>query len=1074
MEQINNLNRVMDAETILSNGAKPKSHTSRRNLKILALVVLVATGMMAIKSCKKDDEKNVPQPVIDLISSVDVFEVIPRQDRTTEVVPGSERSYLEESDDDPRLRRSSVPCMAFNTVWNCSTVRVSAVENPSEFAMVNPSANVLWPGNLVQGATLASGNPSPIPVAKRQPGNISLAIVSSAGEPGNPMYRTVDKMQHSYVNQAMNDILRGFSGKGPARFSFDYMFVEHEKDLDFAFNGTFKGYGASANTSLRINDSRKFTYMLVRLHQSYFTMTYDDPAGLDGVFTPDITENDLRAYTGNGNPICYISSVTYGRVFYLLYESTAEKSDLEFALNAAYKGYGVEAEAEIQLEINETLQQTSVEVFVLGGNSEGAITATMARNLNAIAEYVDRDANFSAESPGEIISYTVRYLKNAHIVRMNNTLSYEIEQCVPDVTPNECPELPHLTTIVPRNVTARTATVGGDITFAGVPPYTERGVVYSAVQQFPTLENGTGVPFAGVGVQGPFSLIINLSPSTTYYVRAYAKNSVGVEYGDPETFTTLEEVLSRPVLGLVGEITPLNESARVCGIITDAGIPAIISDRGMAVSINNDPDNARRVPYTGTVTGEFCVNITGLTPGTSYYVWAYAVNENGPGYSDVKNFTTSVTPPAVTTLAAESVTARSAILRGDITSLGEPHYFARGVVYSTSSMPRINPENDLANGIDVPVAGSGLGIFRTATPVTGLDPDHTYYVRAYAINREGHPVYGNPLPFTTLVDGVSYIDANGTTKIHPFSNNPTELSGSLPNEYTLNSGWYYLTGNVNADSRITVNGTVHLILTDGYNFNANRGINVTGSNHLYIYAQSTDATMGRLTAEAIDGHAGIGGNADQVGGNVTINGGTIVAKGSQAGNGSGGSAGGGGGAGIGGGRGNRGGTIIIYGGSITAEGGNGGNGGPSAVAGGTGKGGGGAGSGIGGGGGNGGGHNSGGAAGGDGDSFTKNGGTITATGGSRGTSGGMTGGWGHGGGGGGGGAGAGIGGGGGGGGGGQEGGSILGSNSGGSDGNSTAEIGNGGNGGNGGHGSGGANVYPSGGNGGSRGEVHGL
>jgi len=77
--------------------------------------------------------------------------------------------------------------------------------------MFNPLASVLWPGNLVQGASIASGVPTSIPVTKRQPGNISLAIVTP-GSDGALMHRTVDKMQFSNVNQAMNDILSGFTG----------------------------------------------------------------------------------------------------------------------------------------------------------------------------------------------------------------------------------------------------------------------------------------------------------------------------------------------------------------------------------------------------------------------------------------------------------------------------------------------------------------------------------------------------------------------------------------------------------------------------------------------------------------------------------------------------------------------------------------------------------------------------------------------------------------------------------------------------------------------------------------------
>ena len=52
---------------------------------------------------------------------------------------------------------------------------------------------------------------------------------------------------------------------------------------------------------------------------------------------------------------------------------------------------------------------------------------------------------------------------------------------------------------------------------------------------------GSNVVNVGTGV-GSFSCTLtNLQPSTTYYVRAYACNSVGVSYGSQATFTTLTE-----------------------------------------------------------------------------------------------------------------------------------------------------------------------------------------------------------------------------------------------------------------------------------------------------------------------------------------------------------------------------------------------------------------------------------------------------------------------------------------------------------------------------------------------------
>jgi uncharacterized protein (TIGR02145 family) len=101
-------------------------------------------------------------------------------------------------------------------------------------------------------------------------------------------------------------------------------------------------------------------------------------------------------------------------------------------------------------------------------------------------------------------------------------------RCLKDV-------IPSVTTTTVSNVTATSATTGGDVTQDGGAAVTARGVAYGTLSS-PTISglitnDGTGT--------GTFtSNLTGLSPSTTYYVRAYATNSVGTAYGNEVSFTT--------------------------------------------------------------------------------------------------------------------------------------------------------------------------------------------------------------------------------------------------------------------------------------------------------------------------------------------------------------------------------------------------------------------------------------------------------------------------------------------------------------------------------------------------------
>lgn len=150
-------------------------------------------------------------------------------------------------------------------------------------------------------------------------------------------------------------------------------------------------------------------------------------------------------------------------------------------------------------------------------------------------------------------------------------------------------------------------------------------------------------------------------------------------------------------------------------------------------------------------------------------------------------------------------------------------------------------------------------------------------------------------------ENVSYYDPTEAVGQQMKTANATALT----NQGNLNSGWYYVSGNVTNNNRININGTVIIILTDSCRFTAYKGFRVTDGNTLKIYAQSANKNRGSLTAnhENKKNHASIGGNEGtgrtggvtgdkgEDAGNVTIYGGNITVNG-NIGGGKGGSGGG--------------------------------------------------------------------------------------------------------------------------------------------------------------------------------------
>ena len=94
--------------------------------------------------------------------------------------------------------------------------------------------------------------------------------------------------------------------------------------------------------------------------------------------------------------------------------------------------------------------------------------------------------------------------------------------------------------------------------------------------------------------------------------------------------------------------------------------------------------------------------------------------------------------PSVATDAVSNINDSSAICGGEVIADGGGEVIARGVCWSTNANPTVADSYT--------TDGSGMGSFISI--LTGLTPNTTYYVRAYATNAAG-TTYGNEVDFTT-------------------------------------------------------------------------------------------------------------------------------------------------------------------------------------------------------------------------------------------------------------------------------------------------------------------------------------
>lgn len=285
--------------------------------------------------------------------------------------------------------------------------------------------------------------------------------------------------------------------------------------------------------------------------------------------------------------------------------------------------------------------------------------------------------------------------------------------------------LPVLGTLKSKTSSSFIITENGVV--AGSNTASSFGLYYSAG------ESAVKVP--STGSQEGFELeVTGLEEATKYVVRAYAVQDDSTFYSDNYLIveTDAREIV-KPNVTVGADITAkTSTSFTISGNKVENGSPEP-TEFGLAYALSNDSTQVvEKIASNGSASG-FEVEVTELDANTEYFVWAYAVQEGETIYSaSSTSVTTSieVEEPTVTVgTSVSDITFGSFTIAGNIVDGGTPAPTEFGIAYATT--------DNSANSQKISSNGSASGY---EVSVTGLDPETTYYVWAYAV-QDGNTIY---------------------------------------------------------------------------------------------------------------------------------------------------------------------------------------------------------------------------------------------------------------------------------------------------------------------------------------------
>ncbi|MBQ2438503.1 MAG: hypothetical protein II267_01280 [Paludibacteraceae bacterium] len=358
---------------------------------------------------------------------------------------------------------------------------------------------------------------------------------------------------------------------------------------------------------------------------------------------PTTSNNKVKNGSGTGNFSCNLSNLQDGVTYYVRAYATNQKGT----------AYGEEKSfttTQISLPTISTssISNITTNSAITGGNvtNDGRATVT-ERGVVYSTSANPTLSNAKIKNGSGIGSFTCHlnnlqdgtiYYVRAYAINTKG-VAYGNEQIFTTTKIT----LPIVQTYSATNISYTSATIGGGVTDDGHSTIIERGVVYSTSHN-PTVTNNKMTSGTGTG---DFTCNLNnLQDGRIYYARAYAINSIGIAYGEEQTFTTLPITLPVVETSSVSNVSFM--CASVAGKIANNG-GSNVTECGIVYSTSKTPTISNN-KVQGWGAEAFSCNLTDLKDGTTFYVRAYAINIKGVAYGEELCFSTLKIPAKIVDL----------------------------------------------------------------------------------------------------------------------------------------------------------------------------------------------------------------------------------------------------------------------------------------------------------------------------------------------------------------------------------------------------------------------------------------
>ncbi len=379
-----------------------------------------------------------------------------------------------------------------NVTFECTDSTFSFVDNPEKALSFNLDQTVVWPGALIQGKSHRDAKTMSdlleLPIRQRTPVTVTMNFNSADNT------RTIDNPDQGSVNQAVQDMVGKAQAGGlvtPSNITFDEKSFSSEQQAAEAFgvSGRYLGFQATAKGSVKQSVSRHV--VVAQFQQQMYIAGVTQPATPADFFSDAFTSAEYQTQANLGrigvdNPPLYVSRIGYGRMMVFEMSAEAKSSEIEAALNAAYKGIAGGVSASLSAQDSAVLARSEIRFSQIGGADSNALAAIHSGNL---ADYFTSSPPLTSAAP---LWFELKTL-TGQVAQVSEPGTYTQTTCVPKL-PGSFDFLPEQTLNIPFAAGTQRRTLQADVNGDG-----KMDLVFDELQTSPSqnvvhvvLANGDG------------------------------------------------------------------------------------------------------------------------------------------------------------------------------------------------------------------------------------------------------------------------------------------------------------------------------------------------------------------------------------------------------------------------------------------------------------------------------------------------------------------------------------------------------------------------------------------------------